>query len=497
MRTVHVRVNDFATGRPTPVRIRFLDPAGNYHAPLGRLTEFATGAGEDVGGSVRLGPARFAYIDGTCEVRLPAGPVTVEAFKGPEYHPLRQEVTLGQGQIALRLEMKSWTDLRAEGWFTGDVRCHDLPPHAALLEGLAEDLDFVHLLARERPPAEGRPAAYANLLAFSGTDAALQAAGCVVVVNTLNVHPTLGSVALLNCHRAVFPLYSGGPDREDDWSVADWCDQCHRKNGLVVWPDLPRLRPEHPQGEALAAVLLGKVDAFEVSSFPEAEPAVLADWYRLLECGCRLPLAGGSGKDSNAVALGAVRTYARLPADQEPDVGAWIEAVRAGRTFVTNGPLVSLTVDGVEPGAALRTPQEGRKVQVRAEARSTAAFDQLEVLAGGTVVAGKPTSGNRQGAAVEAEVEVREPTWVAARCWSKEPGGDGQCAYAHTSPVFIEVEGKGPRADAAAAGDLLAVLWRTREWVVQEARCHTGHHRGHLAWILDAAHEELLRRRGG
>jgi hypothetical protein len=497
MLTVHVRVNDAATGKPTPVRLRFLDPAGNYHAPLGRLAEFATAPGEDVGGNVRVGPARFAYIDGTCEVRLPAGPVTVEAFKGPEYFPLRREVTLGPGQVSLRLAVERWTDLRAEGWYAGDVRCHDLPPHAALLEGLAEGLDFVHLLARERPAAEGRPAALTNLLAFSGTRAALEAPGCAVVVNTLNVHPVLGSVALLNCHRAVFPLYSGGPHGEDDWSVADWCDQCHRKRGLVVWPDLPRLRPEHLQGEALAAVLLGKVDAFEVASFPDAEPAVLGDWYRLLDCGCRLALVGGSGKGSNAVALGAVRTYARLPAGQRPGVEAWIEAVRGGHTFVTNGPLLSLTVEGEGPGAVLRAPPEGRTVQVRAAARSAAAFEQLEILAGGTVVAGKPTSGNRREAAVEAEVQVQEPTWIAARCWSKEVGGDGQCAFAHTSPAFVEVEGKGPRADEAAAGELLAVLQRTREWVVREARCPTEHHRSHLAWVLDAAHEQLLHRRGG
>jgi hypothetical protein len=496
MLSVHVRVNDAATGKPTPARLRFLDRAGNYHAPLGRLAQFATASGEDVGGSVRLGPARFAYIDGTCEVRLPAGPITVEAFKGPEFLPLRREITLGPGQISLRLEVEAWTDLRAEGWYSGDTRCHELPPHAALLEGQAEDLDFVHLLARERPAVEGRPAAYTNLLAFSGTQAAMEGPGCAVVVNTLNVHPVLGSVALLNCHRAVFPLRFGGPDGEDDWSVADWCDQCRRKSGLVVWPDLPRLSPEHPQGEALAAVLLGKVDAFEVSSFGDAEPAVLGHWYRLLECGCRLPLVGGSGKDSNTVALGAVRTYARLPEEQDPGVETWIEAVRAGRTFVTNGPLLGLTVEGEGPGALLRSPPQGRTVQLRATARSPGAFDQLEVLAGGIVVAGKPTSGNRREAVVETEVEVKEPTWIAARCWAKDPGGDGQCAYAHSSPVFVEVEGQEPRADAAAAGELLALLQRTREWVVQEARCPTEHHRGHLAWVLDAAREVLLHRRG-
>ena len=43
LQTVHVRVNDAATGQPTPVRIRFEGPGGEYFAPFGRLTEFATG----------------------------------------------------------------------------------------------------------------------------------------------------------------------------------------------------------------------------------------------------------------------------------------------------------------------------------------------------------------------------------------------------------------------------------------------------------------------
>src|SRR5436305_394327 len=83
-------------------------------------------------------------------------------------------------------------------------------------------------------------AAGPGLLAFSGTRAALEAPGCAVAVNTLNAHPTLGTVGLLNSHRPVYPLRFGAPGA-DDWSVADWCDQCHRKAGLVTWPDLPRL----------------------------------------------------------------------------------------------------------------------------------------------------------------------------------------------------------------------------------------------------------------
>src|SRR5207247_343650 len=89
-----------------------------------------------------------------------------------------------------------------------------------------------------------------NLLAFSGQELALEfpgplistglmsfqeTPGTLVVVNTLNTHPVLGQLALLNTHRIVFPLRFGGSAGLDDWTLADWCDQCHRKGGLVTW----------------------------------------------------------------------------------------------------------------------------------------------------------------------------------------------------------------------------------------------------------------------
>jgi hypothetical protein len=486
MLTVHVRITDAATGKPTPVRVRCLDARRTPHVPFGRHSGFATAPGVEVGGQVRIGNNDFFYIDGACEVRLPAGPVTVEVHKGPEYLPLLRDVTLGTGQVALRLAVERWTDLRAEGWYAGDTRCLYLPPHAALLEGAAEDLAVVNLLATERPVS--------NLLAFSGTKPCLEMPGHLVAVNTLNVHPVLGTVALLDSHRPVFPLRFGGPDGADDSSVADWCDQCHRKRGLVVWPDLPRLTAEAPQGEALAALLLGKVDAFEVCRFDDPEPDVLGHWYRLLDCGLRISLAGGSGKDSNAVALGAVRTYARIADGQEFSYPTWVDAVKAGRTFVTNGPLLTFAADNHGPGSLIHVPTNGRSIPVRVEAHWTDAFDRVEVLFNSSVVAAKEASGNRQSAVLETEFRPTRGGWLAARCWAQARLPDQQCVYAHSSPIYFHAEGRPLVPSPETAAPLLAVLDRTLNWVLNEARCETEHQRQHLVNVLQAGRARLVQR---
>src|SRR6266851_4916778 len=357
LHTVHVRVNDAATGEPTPVRIRFTDEKGNYYAPFGRLTDISPELGFEVGGNLLLEDKCFAYIDGTCEIQLPSERILIEAKKGPEYAALSEEILLGPGQMAIRLEMKRWNDLRQDRWYPGDTMVAIMSAHAALLEALAEDIAVVNLLANQLLWRE-KTWCVPNLLAFSGQQPALERAGCMVVVNTHNLHPELGSVSLLNCHRIVYPLRFGEPVGLDNWTVLDWCDQCHRKGGLVVW--VPEQLPDYDEefaslhhGELPADMALGKIDALEFNWAWELNSEIVKEYYGFLNLGFRLPLVGGSNKTTNEELLGGWRTYARLQPGEEFTYKNWIEAVRAGRTFATKGPLLLLTVNGQDPGAVI------------------------------------------------------------------------------------------------------------------------------------------------
>jgi hypothetical protein len=499
MQTVHVRISDAADGKPTPCRVRFTDGEGRYYAPLGRLTDFAVGYGEDVGGNLLLGGKEYAYIDGACEVRLPPGPIRVEASKGFEYKPIDERLHLAAGKLALRFDLERWADLRGEGWYSGDAWAHFLPPHAALLEAAAEDVAVVNLLALETvlPSESGRRLpALPNILAFSGQAAALERPGHLVAVNTLNEHPVLGRLALLHCHRAVYPLRFGGDSGPDDWTLADWCDQCHRKGGLVIGHDFftPFGPPDH--NEVLADLLLGRIDALEMTGgFDSPDNPVLSEWHTLLDAGYRVPLVGGGAKADNRTALGGLRTYARLRAGEEFSYRHWIEAVRAGRAFVSNGPLLSFTVNGEGPGGELHLPSAAASIDVRAEARSLVPFDALEVVRNGAVVAQAGASAAGTDAVVETVLDCDGPGWLAARCWG--PDFDPYCCIgAQTSPVYVLIAGETRRPDAAALVPFFLGLDRMLEWVAREARCDDKQ-RQRLAGVFEAARQELLRRQGG
>jgi hypothetical protein len=504
LQTVHVRVNDAATGKPTPVRIRITDANGPYYPPLGRLREFATGFGEDVGGNVMVGGEAFAYIDGTCEIPLPPGRLTVSIAKGPEYRPVREEVNLPPGKLALRFVIERWADLRAEGWYSGDSHCYFLTPHAALLEAAAEDLAVVNLLAWEcflyNADSDHTYRAIPNLVAFSGQKPALQAPGHLVAVNTLNVHEKLGNLFLLNCHRIVYPLSCGEPEGFDTWRLADWCDQCHRKGGLVIGSGYFSHSLDRPDGELLADLILGKVDTLEMGDFENAaasrerrQESPLREWHQLLDCGFRVPLVGGSGKFDNLRPLGGLRTYALLEPGQPCTYKNWIEAVRAGRTFVTSGPLLNFTVNGQPPGAVLDVPA-GAAVRVRAEVRSLRPLARLEILANNRLVAGVDVSDTPAQAVVEAEVSLPQGGWLVARCWGPYDDALEDWHAAQSSPVYVQVEGRRPPADPAAVARFAEQLQQMLRWVAEEARCEDEQQRQRLAAVFQEARATLLGR---
>lgn len=497
--TVHLRVNDAATGEPTAVRLRIAGPNGDYFAPFGRVAEFPVGLNEDVGGNVYLGGKRYTYIEGACEIRLPTGvPLEVEITKGPDYIPIRETVILGPGKMALRFSIHLGIISRPIGWLSADTRCHGLSPQAAILEAACEDVSLAYVLAAEHdyPSQDGHLyRSVPELLAFSGQLPALVVDPHLVAVSTLNAHPALGKLGLLYSHRPVYPLSFGG-EQTDDWSLCDWADQCHRKRGFVVWCDA--CRSGLPGGEALVAAVLGKIDAIELDAQERSQP-FLPFWHRLLDAGICLPLVGASGKNSNRIALGSMRTQTRMEGP-EWKLADWVERTRAGRTFVTNGPFLSMVVDEMLPGEYVTLTSE-RPVAIRAAAFSLVPFDKLEIIANGSVIADaspSPVNGNPHCCAAEIAIEhtLPEGGWIAARCFgaSKSALDLSSPVFAHTSPVFVKAASGCLRTVSSAIRALAADIEHVRLWVERDGRFTQEKSKSHLLALCDDALRVLANR---
>jgi hypothetical protein len=291
--------------------------------------------------------------------------------------------------------------------------------------------------------------------------------GHLLAVNSYHFHRDLGSLGLLHSHRPIFPLRFGPPDSLDDWTLEDWCRQCHRKGGLVIWHS----HAGFSGGEALADAVNGHVDALDLDDWTLAEG--LVPWYRLLNAGFRLPLACGSGKSDSSRPAGAVRTYARLFGSDHLTYAAWIEAVRAGRTFVTEGPLLLFTVNDADPGAELAN--RASTVRIRTEVLGRHPIDRIEIVADGQVIA--------EGSS-PLETETAAGSWWAARCLS------GHRITAHTSPIYTsKVSSYALRKEALHY--LAGHFHRMIDWTREVGRFATPAQRDHLAQVFQAAQNVL------
>jgi hypothetical protein len=489
---VHVRVVDDATGRPVPCRVHFRSAAGIPYQPHGHhnhVTQNLDSWHYDVGGDVRLGQRTFAYIDGTCQGWLPRGDVVVDVARGFEYEPLRQTVRIERGQRDLTLRIGRVADMASEGWWSGDSHVHFLSTPGAQLEQKGEDLRVVNLLQTQWG------ALFTNTEDFSGRPSLVDGGGYVTYVGQENRQHALGHMVLWDLKEPVMPWCSDGPDEAElggalDATLSDWADRTHAQGGTVVAAHFP-----HPNGEPAVLVATGRADAVEMLTHSDDG---MLEYYRYLNSGYRLPLVGGTDKMSSAVPVGLYRTYARL--DEEFSYEAWCRAVRSGRTFLSGGPLVTLSVDGCEPGGTVELSGPGT-VSVHAAVRSIFPLHSLEVVRNGEVVARAEANGGRQ-AEINEELRIGENSWIVCRAFGVDYHLDEweRQVFAHTSPVYLACGGGDwTMTNPKGIRYMRTLVEGAREYVrhtaVRRSDQLTTHHHGeadHLAW-LERPFAEALR----
>jgi len=176
---------------------------------------------------------------------------------------------------------------------------------------------------------------------------------------------------------------------------ADVADIAHSRGALVgyVHPFDDYPEPISKPHEILTTelpvdVALGKVDYMEILGFSDHRSTARV-WYQLLNLGFRIPAAGGTDAMANYASLrgpvGMNRTYARLP-DGAITPEAWMAALKAGRTFATNGPLLGLELGGAQIGDELKVAAAQPRVKFSLRLRSIVAVDHLELVCDGRVV---------------------------------------------------------------------------------------------------------------
>jgi hypothetical protein len=494
---VHVTVVDEDTGKPVPCRVHFQSPHGVPYQPHGHHDHINSDMGTwhvDVGGDVRLGGSPYASIDGRCQGWLPRGEVLVDVARGFEYEPVRRRIRIAPGQRELSLSIRRWTSMAKAGWFSGDSHVHFLSAQGAVMEQRAEDLHVVNLLQSQWGSL------FTSIEEFTGLPFRPTEEPYVTYVSQENRQHLLGHVVLWGLKQHLMPWCSDGLSEAElggplETTISDWADRCREQGGTVVLAHIPR-----PSGETAALVATGRGDAVEMITMNEASHS---EYYRFLNCGYRLPLVAGTDKMSADVPVGLYRTYAHV-GDQEFSYENWCRAVRAGRTFISGGPIIRFSVDGRSIGDSVHLDGPGT-VDLEATAASIFPISTLQIVQGGKVIASTHDPKGSRLLALSERVRVDQHTWFAARCGGPEYFDSlrhrdvwERGIFAHTSPIYVACGGEWSMFDPAVAQYLRTMIEGGLAYVREVSPAGPGdtltHHHGrqdHLAFLERPFREAL------
>ena len=342
-------------------------------------------------------------------------PLCYQVIKGYEYVIAEGEISssdLRDGAITIPLSR--WSSVADTGWYSGDNHIHHISPKTCRLEMDAEDLDIANILTSDFTLDQSE---------FEGGINRFSSGRRLIYVNQEFRNNHLGHMCLLDLKRLVEPVKTMQPYEYPMHLRV--CDETHAQGGYVTWAHFP----SWPGVESPLDIAMDKVDGLEIlcvldpKEFPIFMKNVVPEfeanhglhlWYRYLNCGFQLPATAGTDKMTTFVTVGANRVFAQV--EGEFTYQNWIDALKQGRTFVTNSPVLTFTVDGHDAGATLHFDAGRDQVaRVHALAESQLPYDRLEIVANGTVVAQTTPGGPRHRAEIHFEHKIQQSCWLAAR----------------------------------------------------------------------------------
>jgi len=326
-----------------------------------------------------------------------------------------------------------------------------------------------------------------------------------------------GHTALLGLQRHfLLPNYAGYANTAASSLVptnTDVFDLAHAQGGLTAYAHPFDAKPDPldvRESRALPIdVALGKLDYLEVMGF-SGHLITSEIWYRLLNCGFRIPAGAGTDAFPNFASLrgpaGLLRVFARI--GNRLDHDAFLSAIRQGRTFVTNAPLLEFTLERDAPtdgrgasvpaeiGDELRLTAGRHRLQARVALKSHVPIDHLEIVRNGVIVASVPLDADRMQARALVPLDVDQSGWYIVRAYADGPRAPVLDLYpfASTSPIFVTVADR-PVRSPQDADFFLTWIDRVRDEVEANTGWNTLAERGSVLDLIAKARAEFERRR--
>jgi len=422
---------------------------------------------------------------------VPRGKVRIEACHGIETEVLETTLDLS-GQLArsVKLPLTRFYDPAARRLCSGNTHLHVvLDAHRKMsvqlesrkeadqylrVVGKSDGLDIVYVSYLTRPNSEYISNEYTRddfqglsdqEILFANGEEYRHNGG----VDPKNDNVTYGHVLFLDISRLIEPASIGpglteGGDATDGIPLRQGIRQVRAEGGTVVWC-------HGMMGtEAVPNWVDGLIHAQNIYDGGNVG-TIESVYYPYLNAGIKVPFS--SGTDWGIWDFSRVYVPLEGAISSQPFLASLVQ----GRSFITNGTFLELDVDGQQPGGTIALDKPS-SVQVRARAIGRADFKSMQLVFNGKVVreVARRQDERHFVAELEETIDIAESGWLALRIptereyniRSRFEGAStnvlGKTLFAHTSPVYLSIEGR-EVFKPAAAKQLIATLQKSIEQI--------------------------------
>lgn len=398
--------------------------------------------------------AQHYLVGGTGFLRLPAGTNRLYFSHGPLYDRVVREIDFGRSErVEIAVTLAKQVDAGGLHAVDGNVRStRSLISKIAIDDlrdaALVEDLDALILLDRGTNGSTQLP-----------NETPLILEGQEVLV------PRMGSFGLypISPEEHVVSIGSQGMEGK---APTEFLRRFRRvRSKPLVQVQLPRnfengyfhaigLDPRTGLSTNIEASY--EFDLIEVANASDlrSAPAVLNDWFHLLNLGHRVFATGNSdARNLGPGALGYPRNYVNTNG-LELTESSLIDALRNGRSIVTTGPLLDVTVNGrAKPGETIVVRDGLVDVAIEVQAAEWIDLDKMRVFANAQQI-GEQTIWRRPGETsvrLKESLPIHRDTWVVVVVTGKQalapvangPRGEPIRPVAFSNPIWIDENGNG------------------------------------------------------
>lgn len=435
--------------RPEAWRVSVKRKGGKYHSPPGSMYHISAGLG-------------YFVHRGDLDLTVPVGEYEIHVLRGPEHHLDLINVTLSaDGKVQeFNSAISRWVDARKEGWYSGENHIHANygygqwynTPRSMLDMCEAEDLHVANLVV-----ANSDSDAIFDREFFSGGPDPLSTDQTVLWWNEEFRSTIWGHMTLFHLKQLVEPIMTGFRNTTNPWDIptnADILQRTRMQRGSAGYTHPTNNRedaydqPYSAKGLPVDAAL-GLVDCADFMGVVYDQ--ALDYWYKLLNAGFRLPASAGTDCFLNRVSMsppGWARAYVHLPDGFTYE--GWVDGLKKGRSFVSNGPMLDFSVNDKSAGDTIKLEGAG-KLNVVGRVRSAHPLEKLELIYNGKVVATGALDDSRTKGVLRTAHSVDESGWIALRASGKPVRfRTGRSHSAHTNPLYIHVKGRPQRVGESA-----------------------------------------------